>query len=762
MSTHLSPLRYHHSELESSNAVYQLAFLDGIDDRHNEIILRNKKNSYNTQYIISANTGFATLIEFENKQYQVYFGYKACKHTDQTQTYEFYLDDEDQQPTTEAAETIRLLREKIKASATGEIEIKVILPFNKGKYSDLTVLPSIYEVNQMIGAGIHNIATNSVYLSQQVIKINADLKRDEDGTDYLFYDFIINNLNLEPSTADRNDNGMPNRLKLGDFQFDFDFYKRGSYDLVCSWNVDIHKLIEQITIKKIGDTDLYVAVRTKKIGENRPKMYLQTNGSYNGNNLRVENLVPKHTYVFDSKLGIFRQGANNIGFDYNVTNASDVYSRVYNQRKAGDSLSSAINLSRQEFNTSLNVSDLSDRYNGWYFYTYNVTPNVISYIYSSKLFEPTNISDNQFGHLMLRVDVPKTATDNSEVEFYYGYVFGNSNLTEITWNKLMTESSKVKATQILQTDDLQFISKEDKKRWDASIQTASTWLNPVQTVNDLPSKASNGSRCVVLADNEIYRYSAGTWTIDKTELSRGTDVESNRSTAAQILTNISQAKLWQLNRSGYGFKPYENGTAVIPYHSDASKYLESTNNPYNQNWIDLVQRFNYEGTTWPEKFEPKESSINIGINNSVAGKNSVVYGSYIVNQTPNAQTVLIGNNLLRSEEEIVIGKFNKNNPDAVISFGVGSDNDTRKNAVEVLKNGTLKISGMFESSEIPANAILTNSGYLDYATVAKTEELKKYVKKSSAVIFRHVPLDFTGTEAEEIQLPEIPLYKENQ
>ena len=227
------------------------------------------------------------------------------------------------------------------------------------------------------------------------------------------------------------------------------------------------------------------------------------------------------------------------------------------------------------------------------------------------------------------------------------------------------------------------------------------------------------------------------------------------------MTNISQSKLWQLNRGGFGYKLYEHGSALIPSYASVSKYQEAANNPYNQNWFDLVQRFNYGDTTWPANFEPKEGSINLGINNTVAGANSVIYGSYISNQNPNDQTVLVGNNLTRTSEAVIVGKFNKSNPDAVVSIGVGTDNNNRKNAVEILSNGALSISGVFASTEIPANAVLTNSGYLDFASVAKTEELSKYVKKSAAIVFRHVPLDFTGTEAEEKQLPEITIYKEN-
>lgn len=754
MSTHLSPLKYHHG-VEESFPRYLLGFLD--DDESKEIIIKQEQTEVPPRFAISANTGFATLIEFEGKQYSVYFECATLNHSNHTRSYEYYLGPHN----SGNSQVIDLLKDKIKSSATREIEIKVIVPFSKAQYSDFSVIPSMFEVQKMIQFELNsNILNDSYFGPQQLIEVT----KTSETTDHVLYNFVISNLRSNGNV----DDFTINQLQLGDFRFNFDFRfvknltpnQRDVQSLVYSWNADLQTLVDQIVIKRIGATDLYVMVKVRR----QPKLptpYVKTYGELKHyDTVLPDNLPVSLNHVFNSNLGIFRHAVVKVNCDSSVTNASDVYSKIYNQRKSGDSLSSAIKLAVQPSIDSLNVTELNGKNNAWYFYTFQNAPDVISYIYSSKLFEPTNIKDTQFGHLMLRVDVPKTASSNQDVRFYYGYAAGQS-FTDIQWVRFLTESSKINAAQIQQTDDLQFISKEDKKRWDASIQTASTWLNPVQNVSDLPSSASNGSRCVVLSDNEIYRYYAGTWTIDNSEISRGTDVESNVSNSNQALTNISQAKLWQLNRGGFGYKLYEQGAALIPSYASVSKYQESANNPYNQNWFDLVQRFNYGDTTWPANFEPKEGSINVGINNTVAGANSVIYGSYISNQNPNDQTVLIGNNLTRTSEAVIVGKFNKSNPDAIVSIGVGTDNNNRKNAVEILSNGALSISGVFASTEIPANAVLTNSGYLDFASVAKTEELSKYVKKSAAIVFRHVPLDFTGTEAEEKQLPEIAIYKEN-
>lgn len=755
MSTHLSPLKYHHG-VEESFPRYLLGFLD--DDESKEIIIKQEQAEVPPRFVISANTGFATLIEFEGKQYSVYFECATLNHSNHTRSYEYYLAPHNSNNT----QVIDLLKEKIKSSATSEVEIKVIVPFSKAKYSDFSVIPSMFEVQKMIQFELDSKILNDSYFGpQQLIEVN----KTSETTDHVMYNFVIGNLQNNGNI----DNFTINQLQLGDFRFNFDFLfvknltlqQRDVQSLVYSWNADRQTLVDQIVIKQIGAIDLYVMVKVRRQTESQPILYVRTYGELKYyDTILPDNLTANLNHVFNSNLGIFRHAVVSVNCDSTVTNASDVYSKIYNQRKSGDSLSSAIKLASQPSIDSLNVTELNGKNNAWYFYTFQNASDVISYIYSSKLFEPTNIRDTQFGHLMLRVDIPKTASSNHTVEFYYGYAAGQA-FTDIRWVRFLTESSKINAAQIQQTDNLQFISKEDKKRWDASIQTASTWLNPVQNVSDLPSSASNGSRCVVLSDNEIYRYYAGTWTIDNSEISRGTDVESNVTGSDQALTNISQAKLWQLNRGGFGYKLYEHGTALIPSYASVSKYQESANNPYNQNWFDLVQRFNYGDTTWPANFEPKEGSINLGINNTVAGANSVIYGSYIYNSNPNDQTVLVGNNLTRTSEAVIVGKFNKSNPDAIVSIGVGTDNNNRKNAVEILSNGALSISGVFASTEIPANAVLTNSGYLDFASVAKTEELSKYVKKSAAIVFRHVPLDFTGTEAEEKQLPEIAIYKEN-
>lgn len=756
MSTHLSPLKYHHGVGESYPR-YLLGFLD--DDESKEIIIKQEQAEVPPRFAISANTGFATLIEFEGKQYSVYFECATLNHSNHTRSYEYFLNQIDSKNT----QVIDLLKEKIKSSATSEVEIKVIVPFSKAQYSDFSVIPSMFEVQRMIQFELNsNIISDSYFGPQQLIEV----QKASETTDHVLYNFVIGNLRSNGNI----DDFTINQLQLGDFRFNFNLrfvknltpQQQHVQSLVYSWNADIQTLVDQIVIKQIGATDLYVIVKVRKQIEQLPTLYVKTYGELKHyDTVLPDNLPATLNHVFNSNLEIFRHAVLNVKCDSTVTNASDVYSKIYNQRTTGDSLSSAIKLAVQPSIDSLNVTELNGKNNAWYFYTFQNTSDVISYIYSSKLFEPTNIRDTQFGHLLLRVDVPKIASSNKSVEFYYGYAAGLP-FTDIQWVRFLTDSSKINAAQIQQTDDLQFISKEDKKRWDASIQTASTWLNPVQNVSDLPSSASNGSRCVVLANNEIYRYFAGTWTIDNAELSRGTDVESNVSGSDQALTNISQLKLWQLNRVGFGYKPYEHGAALIPSYTSVSKYQESANNPYNQNWFDLVQRFNYGDIVWPAKFEPKEGSINLGINNAVAGANSVIYGSYISNQNPNDQTVLVGNNLTRTSEAVIVGKFNKSNADAIVSIGVGTDNNNRKNAVEILSNGALSISGVFASTEIPANAVLTNSGYLDFAAVAKTEELSKYVKKSAAIVFRHVPLDFTGTEAEEKQLPEITIYKENQ
>lgn len=755
MSTHLSPLKYHHG-VEESFPRYLLGFLD--DDESKEIIIKQEQAEVPPRFAISANTGFATLIEFEGKQYSVYFECATLNHSNHTRSYEYYLDQRNSNNT----QVIDLLKEKIKSSATSEVEIKVIVPFSKAQYSDFSVIPSMFEVQKMIQFELNsNILNNSYFGPQQLIEV----AKSSETTDHVLYNFVIGNLRTNGNV----DDFTINQLQLGDFRFNFDFrfvknltpQQRDVQSLVYSWNADLQTLVDQIVIKQIGAADLYVMVKVRRGVHSLPTLFVKTYGELKHYDTALpDNLTANLNHVFNSNLGIFRHAVLNVICDSTVTNASDVYSKIYNQRTTGDSLSSAIKLTQQPTIEGLIPTELNGKNNAWYFYTFQNASDVISYIYSSKLFEPTNIRDTQFGHLMLRVDVPKTASSNRTVEFYYGYSAGSS-FTDIQWVRFLTESSKINATQILQTDDLQFISKEDKKRWDASIQTASTWLNPVQNVSDLPSSASNGSRCVVLSDNEIYRYYAGTWTIDNSEISRGTDVESNVSGSDQALTNISQSKLWQLNRGGFGYKLYEHGAALIPSYASVSKYQEAANNPYNQNWFDLVQRFNYGDTTWSANFEPKEGSINLGINNTVAGANSVIYGSYISNSNPNDQTVLVGNNLTRTSEAVIVGKFNKSNPDAIVSIGVGTDNNNRKNAVEILSNGALSISGVFASTEIPANAVLTNSGYLDFASVAKTEELGNYVKKSAAIVFRHVPLDFTGTEAEEKQLPEIAIYKEN-
>lgn len=760
MSTHLSPLKYHHG-VEESFPRYLLGFLD--DDESKEIIIKQDATAASAptevppRFAISANTGFATLIEFEGKQYSVYFECATLNHSNHTRSYEYYLAPHNSNNT----QVIDLLKEKIKSSATSEVEIKVIVPFDKTKYSDFSVIPSMFEVQKMIQVELNSTVLNDSYFGPQQL---IEVAKSSETADHVLYNFVISNLRSNDDIG----NFTINQLQLGDFRFNFDFrfvknltpQQRDVQSLVYSWNADLQTLVDQIVVKQIGATDLYVMVKVRRQPE-LPTLFVKTYGELKHyDTVLPDNLPASLNHVFNSNLGIFRHAVVKVNCNSTVTNASDVYSKIYNQRTTGDSLSSAIKLAVQPSIDSLNVTELNGKNNAWYFYTFQNTSDVISYIYSSKLFEPTNIRDTQFGHLMLRVDVPKTASSNRTVEFYYGYAAGQS-FTDIHWVRFLTESSKINATQIQQTDDLQFISKEDKKRWDASIQTASTWLNPVQSASDLPSSASNGSRCVVLSNNEIYRYYAGAWTIDNAEISRGTDIESNVSNSAQALTNISQAKLWQLNRGGFGYKLYEQGAALIPSYASVSKYQESANNPYNQNWFDLVQRFNYGDTTWPAKFEPKEGSINLGINNTVAGANSVIYGSYISNQNPNDQTILVGNNLTRTSEAVIVGKFNKSNPDAIVSIGVGTDNNNRKNAVEILSNGALSISGVFASTEIPANAVLTNSGYLDFASVAKTEELSKYVKKSAAIVFRHVPLDFTGTEAEEKQLPEIAIYKEN-
>ena len=341
MSTHLSPLKYHHG-VEESFPRYLLGFLD--DDESKEIIIKQDTAEVPPRFAISANTGFATLIEFEGKQYSIYFECATLNHSNHTRSYEYYLAPHNSDNT----QVIELLKEKIKSSATSEVEIKVIVPFSKALYSDFSVIPSMFEVQRMIGFELDaNVLNDSYFGPQQLIEVT----KTSETTDHVLYNFVIGNLRTNGNV----DDFTINQLQLGDFRFNFDFrfvknstpQQRDVQSLVYSWNADLQTLVDQIVIKQIGAADLYVMVKVRRQSES-PALFVKTYGELKHyDTVLPDNLTASLNHVFNSNLGIFRQSVVNVICDSTVTNASDVYSKIYNQRTSGDSLSSAIKLGQQ-------------------------------------------------------------------------------------------------------------------------------------------------------------------------------------------------------------------------------------------------------------------------------------------------------------------------------------------------------------------------------------------------------------------------------
>ena len=673
----------------------------------------------NTESVKVNIAGLNTTVIIEGTVYPAFFEYSKLKG-DSVHGYSryYFLSDN-----SENSQLIEFLKRKF--TDHDFVECQLDIPTDIDSDVSLCSIPSLLQVNRIIDS---KIQTNSE--SQEFGNLHSIFSTSENSV-YLG----IFNIQFFREY----------QIKIGTFEFDLIIVKDSNdVKILRKWTKDSNQIITSINIKyyQAGSIILHITFR-----ENSNKHILcrgKGDVVLRNSEFPANGLIKNETVVLDFTINYFQYTTEYHGIE-NQNNRESIVLR--------DSIDTAKHVN--------GIQSVSSETSGHYFFETNDTDRRREYIFKQQIYENVNqtgAQENPYAQLLIRTSVPNVLkASEGKPRFYAGWLTQSQNPVDIQWKEFVVlGETPIGADQIVTSDSKQFVTKAERERWDSKSQTQSTWLNPVANVSSLPTTSSIavGSRCVVLDVNKVYKYTGTTWELDGIESQLPVDREEDPNGTQNNPTSISGKKLWDINRSIFGYKVFDDGLAIIPRGSDKSKYQLTS----EKNWIDLVLRYIDSENTWSQKFQTFENSVNFGINNSEAGKDSIMFGYGLNNSDLTTQSILFGYGLTRIREQIIIGKYNANNEQAVFAVGIGSSKSERKNGLEILTNGDLKIEGVFKSQTIPEGAILTNSGYIPYATVAKTEQLTGYVKKSEACIFRHVPLDFTGSEEEKRALPAIAIY----
>lgn len=279
-----------------------------------------------------------------------------------------------------------------------------------------------------------------------------------------------------------------------------------------------------------------------------------------------------------------------------------------------------------------------------------------------------------------------------------------STFTWSPWIEVSKKGHTHVPNDILETTDKRFVSQLDVNNWNALLASGSgsNWKPTVSTPSQLFSTYPTpqiGWTAYVISTGSIHIFTGSTWVNQK---SYATPVSDGILTSEDYINCILGAGI---------DKKLDLKNSYIHRLTEEPETIYGTNYVnINENHIDKVQR------TTTLSGQLKEYVIQEGWNVTSYGSNSYLTGKDIISS--NDYNVGKGTGLtFTTDNQIIFGKYNTLNNNAIFAIGNGVDNANRSSIFSILNSGITLASGYSIPSGTQNDILLGNGNRINKFTL---------------------------------------------